>query len=839
MFANKILNEVSNNIKIKNMIYSLTNDEKRLYDELKKNSTIYNKDCSEYDNNVLLNMVSKGYVKRCKNRNGEIFYVARGRVKDVPSTSLKEVAPPDKDSENWIKKNKEKFKKKYGKNYAKFLYGKAWNNYNGKKLDESSLNTLVEMVTAHHGSAYDFDEFDVKFISSGEGFQTHGWGLYFSLNKDIAKGYQNRIGHLRSSQGASVVYNYDGNSYTRGSLMYIILDMIQKQGKKDALKYISEIIKDKESVEGYEENVNKIKTIKKMISSVAEKEIKSKISLQVGQFYTVKIPDLDNMLDEDDIIPNQSKKVQSCIKKMIKDYPIINPDKLKKSSGEGFYRFIRDNITKNSPMQASKLLLKYGIKGIKYKGDVDGDCIVIFDSSDVKIINKEVKRPSMEDEIKLSRQKMLETDPESIQDIENPSIKEQMIVLNQSTKYFTYINNLSDEAFEYIFDKDINVLCDNLNKVPPRFLPRLFTADVLERNKLAIFNWIVKSFDGAEISNILKDVDNLVYYVIAYNKSQNITYLNQMVEKANNKNLEVLSEKYDGMYSVSVNPQSDFYNVFQILYPLTKKYDINDNNIGWKLNHVLFNFIKDTNIVNEVDDKNFRRIFLRLSVDNLNKLDEIKKEDIEMVFPRLYSNKIDIEIKNKKIEPNAIQEILRQLYKQYHDRRITFDGDFLEVINIEDKIKLVNRIPEYLPPVWRHCTASDRITLINNCITSKNIKDIFQDNYYLFQYILPEYNKFDLDVQNIFFKFLVINDYKREVLSLIKNAQELSYQQIKILATSDPALLKYIKQPIDERIQMKLIEKNPFNIKWINNPTANVVKKAYEMNPQTKDYIRG
>ena len=56
------------------------------------------------------------------------------------------------------------------------------------------------------------------------------------------------------------------------------------------------------------------------------------------------------------------------------------------------------------------------------------------------------------------------------------------------------------------------------------------------------------------------------------------------------KNLEVLSEKYDGMYSVSVNPQSDFYNVFQILYPLTKKYDINDNNIGWKLNHVLFSF---------------------------------------------------------------------------------------------------------------------------------------------------------------------------------------------------------------------------------------------------------
>lgn len=851
MLIKKIINENLNNVKIKGMVYSLTTDEKRLYDELKNKSKVFEKDFSEYDNNVLVKMVSKGYIKRCRNRQGDIFYVARGRVQDIPSTSLKEVAPPDKDSENWIKKNKEKFKKKYGKNYAKFLYGKAWNNYNGKKLNESSLNTLVEMVTAHHGSAYDFDEFDVRFISSGEGFQAHGWGLYFSLNKDIAKGYQNRIGHLRSSQGASVVYNYDGNSYTRGTLMYIILDMIQKQGKKDALKYISEIIKDKESVEGYEENVNKIKTIKKMISSIAEKEIKSKISLQVGQFYTVKIPDLDNMLDEDDIIPNQSKKVQSCIKKMIKDYPLINPDKLKKSSGEGFYRFIRDNITKDSPMQASKLLLKYGIKGIKYKGDVDGDCIVIFDSADVKIINKEVKRPSMEDEIKLTRQKMLEADPESIQDIENPTTKEQMTVLKISIANFQYIKNPSDEAVEYVLEKNFSWIIKQIKSIPTYYLIRILNRALEDgsiHDILVVNKECATRLDKDEFIKFLNKHNNLLLYIQAYNCSQektNTFYLEEMMKIVTPDNLRELyvytRESYNNFH-VRVGKQ-DAFKLSNILFPLTKMYDVNDGNMGFVLNRVLFFFVSEINSsdLEKSEASELRKMLLHLDATYYEKLTKIDKSEVKVLFTKLATlhSSLYLKIKDKIKDDETIKEVIDQLYKQYGDNGYKFSGDFFDIIDIDEKIRLVHHIPEYLPSVWSNCIDSDKITLINNCITSKNIKDIFKRDYHLFQNILQEYNKFDVDVQNIFFKFLVTNDYKRELLSLIKNAQELSYQQVKLLATLNPALLKYIKQPIDERIQIRVIEKNPFNIRWINNPTANVVKKAYEMNPQTKDYIRG
>ena len=54
--------------------------------------------------------------------------------------------------------------------------------------NEFDDNLLVE-VTAYHGSAYNFDKFDVAFIGKGEHGQAHGWGLYFSFGKDIAQGY--------------------------------------------------------------------------------------------------------------------------------------------------------------------------------------------------------------------------------------------------------------------------------------------------------------------------------------------------------------------------------------------------------------------------------------------------------------------------------------------------------------------------------------------------------------------------------------------------------------------------------------------------------------------------
>ncbi len=51
---------------------------------------------------------------------------------------------------------------------------------------------------AYHGTAYTFDKFTLDHVGSGEGVQAHGWGLYFSLDRQIAEGYRSRVTSYRS-----------------------------------------------------------------------------------------------------------------------------------------------------------------------------------------------------------------------------------------------------------------------------------------------------------------------------------------------------------------------------------------------------------------------------------------------------------------------------------------------------------------------------------------------------------------------------------------------------------------------------------------------------------------
>lgn len=57
------------------------------------------------------------------------------------ATNIQETAPPDPKIEAWIKKNKQRFKDKYGDKGEEILYGKAWNMYNKETVDIEALLT--------------------------------------------------------------------------------------------------------------------------------------------------------------------------------------------------------------------------------------------------------------------------------------------------------------------------------------------------------------------------------------------------------------------------------------------------------------------------------------------------------------------------------------------------------------------------------------------------------------------------------------------------------------------------------------------------------------------------
>ncbi len=75
---------------------------------------------------------------------------------------LNEKSPPG--MEDWIKKNKKRFKKQYGEDYESWLYGTAWDIHN-KKTNEASGYDTGAMTTPQSKKAYvrakevkDFDD---------------------------------------------------------------------------------------------------------------------------------------------------------------------------------------------------------------------------------------------------------------------------------------------------------------------------------------------------------------------------------------------------------------------------------------------------------------------------------------------------------------------------------------------------------------------------------------------------------------------------------------------------------------------------------------------------------
>lgn len=137
MRVKSLLTESYECVKIGGILRNLSNDEMKIYKKVKSEGRVYKMDLPEYDANVATTMVSKGLLRRKKAQqdegHGRIYYTTIGRKGHIKSKEIDEVAPPGKESEKWIKKNKKRFKDKYGKDYEKYLYGKAWNNYNGKK----------------------------------------------------------------------------------------------------------------------------------------------------------------------------------------------------------------------------------------------------------------------------------------------------------------------------------------------------------------------------------------------------------------------------------------------------------------------------------------------------------------------------------------------------------------------------------------------------------------------------------------------------------------------------------------------------------------------------------
>jgi hypothetical protein len=235
--------------------------------------------------------------------------------------------------------------------------------------------------SAYAGSRADYDKPSLEAIGSGEGNQAHGWGLYYALNPAIAEQYRAKL-----TAGISSV-EYDGKTYTeKDGFQYQTLKYLANSnlGFDESKQIILRNLNNDINNGWIGKDLGNL-VYKKFVDSITPEKIKSaKVNQNIGQVHEVDIPEMDVLLDEQKMLIDQPQHVQDAIQKINTELNLGIVDS--GIRGDAIYNKISDKL--GSDEKASKLLDKYGIKGITYFGRVDGRCFVIFNPESVKVLRK-------------------------------------------------------------------------------------------------------------------------------------------------------------------------------------------------------------------------------------------------------------------------------------------------------------------------------------------------------------------------------------------------------------------------------------------------------------------
>jgi hypothetical protein len=737
-----------------------------------------------------------------------------------------------------------------------------------KSLNENDLETILEdsvenefddnllvEVTAYHGSAYNFDKFDVAFIGKGEHGQAHGWGLYFSFGKDIAQGYRSRISSMNSGNQFEV-FTYKGKSYERGTVMFTLLQMLVLNGKKDAISKIDRILKNKEYMDA-KPNVEKwLLDTKKKFEKMKDGELKAKPIKEEGNFYTVKLPEFKYYLDEGSTFSEQTDYVQKCLKKLYKEKKIkAVKDYIDNSSyrARGFYNTL-DAVT-GSPKKASLLLNDYGIAGIRYDGNIDKGCAVIFNNKDITIVSKATNVDK--DEPLLPEDMAVEENPELIKNYPNPSKKIQMLAVTTDKTAIQYIENPDPEVIEYVlgdnpnniqylknpsFDlikkyldklsvyvisallKNINddsekeyLIIESIKKVPENFVffdnRRILTNDLLKKS----LAYMKENLDLETVANIfsnlsekrtveeLKIYNDYFYFDLPYDK------LDDHKKAINYSITNEYRIEYNLLNEMPLELKNNILSwEWEIALPYLDEFGNNELNIFKKI--CKFGYVNKGNKWNEINLGSKTKMSPVILQRLLNYIGSIKKEGININYRELYRYMDIKELYKLYEEKGTIDGIYNNLY---NDSGNTSRNDFILYI-IENKIKTLNDINT---PAGKDIIKNARDVL--SSILYNEPEKIANDDI-LFALTLKmaymQYNKYDLN----------------RMRDILENA---SVNIQKFILSLNFELLRFVNN-VDIRIQNKLIERNPYNIRFINNPDKSVIDKAIKMNPNVSDYIR-
>ena len=269
--------------------------------------------------------------------------------------------------------------------------------------------------TAYHGSPFKFDRFTLDHIGAGAGTQQHGYGLYFAMNRKTAESYRDALagGGEYTVNGKPVSRNLESADMEDLAATWVLREMpgTQKhpkpaQVKRAAETAIKRLNEDTERGQVDKATSSKLRNeLAKIYQQPKDYSIEYTPSTE-GRVYRTEIPDSDVLLSEEAAMVDQPVVVRKALQNLAFDLVAEGMDDLDKGttspradarnkvieligkdSAEGRDVYSWLTAYAGGSKEASELLNLYGIKGLEYFSEPDGNCAVIWDDTALKILN--------------------------------------------------------------------------------------------------------------------------------------------------------------------------------------------------------------------------------------------------------------------------------------------------------------------------------------------------------------------------------------------------------------------------------------------------------------------
>lgn len=276
------------------------------------------------------------------------------------------------------------------------------------KRGKNVATEIEPNIIAYHGSPYDFDQFSLSKMNTGEGVQAYGDGLYFTDSEDIAKHYRDSVRFEKQLKGLQPV-KYKGRDISEiddlssaekdeiGEVIYLMQTKKMSpeqalQARKDALaRDLANVGQDMDIELEDGSSFNEVRRRAIEIQQNALVGVKAKdFKLDEGKIYKVGLtPKTDELLDYDKPLGEQTEFVKNGLISVADELNVMDAINLgfepldfggnEKAAIEAARQAMLDvdmpvgnylanwQSLRGYTNAGEELLSEHGVKGLKYK----------------------------------------------------------------------------------------------------------------------------------------------------------------------------------------------------------------------------------------------------------------------------------------------------------------------------------------------------------------------------------------------------------------------------------------------------------------------------------------